>query len=186
MNILILGLAIFFAIHLLPTFPAWRQALLTRLGGENPYKGVYAVIALTGMILIVNGMGRADYVEIWEPPAWGRHIAEFLMLPAIFGLVASSMASNMKRWTAHPMLWGMTCWAAGHLLANGDLASSTLFGSFLAYSLFDMASANRRGATPQGEPLPLSADAKVLAISVAIYAGLFFLHPYIAGVPISV
>jgi hypothetical protein len=48
-----------------------------------------------------------------------------------------------------------------------------------------MASANRRGAAPRGEALPLSADGKALAISVAVYAGLFFLHPYIAGVPIA-
>lgn len=185
MNVLIFGLLIFFGIHLLPSVPGWREQLLARLGGEKAYKGVYGLIALAGFVLIIIGMGRAPLVELWEPPLWGHYVATALMAPAIFGIVASNMATNISRWTAHPMLWGVTCWSAGHLLANGDLASVTLFGAFLAYSLFDMASANRRGARPQGVPLPLAADMKALAITAVLYAGLAYFHGFIAGVALA-
>lgn len=86
--------------------------------------------------------------------------------------------------TAHPMLWGISAWATGHLLANGDKASVMLFGSFLIYSLFDMVSANRRGARPTGKALAIKTDAIVLIISAVVCIALMFFHDWIAGVPI--
>ena len=41
----------------------------------------------------------------------------------------------------------ISTWALAHLIANGDLASIILFGSFLAYSVFDRIALKRRPAT---------------------------------------
>ncbi len=79
------------------------------------------------------------------------------------------------------MLWGITFWLCGHLFTNGDQASIVLFGSFLAYSLFDMFSANRRGARPTGRKISLRFDAMIAVISTVIYVGLVNLHPYFTG-----
>jgi len=183
MNILILGLVVFMAAHLLPTAPAWHQAARLRLG-EQRYKGVYSLVSLIGFVIIIVGMGRAEFSPVWEPPAWGRAAAAVLMALALYCLAAKSLKSNLKRVTAHPMLWGITFWSSGHLLSNGDLASALLFGSFLAYSLFDMWSANRRGARPSGEAASVFDEAKLVAISAVAYLLLAFAHPWIAGVPL--
>ncbi|MBL4720905.1 MAG: hypothetical protein JKY20_07225 [Alphaproteobacteria bacterium] len=48
------GVGLFFGLHVMPSFPKLRDGLIGRLG-ENPYKGVYSLIVLMGMVLIVMG-----------------------------------------------------------------------------------------------------------------------------------
>ena len=181
MTLLVLGLTIFFAIHLLPSFVPLHDSLKSRLGA-NGYRGLFSLISLAGMVLIVMGMGRAEFSPLYEPPAWGRHATSLLMLVAIYCLISKEVTTSLRMVTAHPMLWGVSAWAAGHLLANGDAASITLFGSFLAYSLFDMHSANRRGARPAGTALALKTDVLALAAAAAICVGLMFFHELFTGV----
>ncbi len=180
MTILVIGLVIFFSIHLLPSFVNVRTQLIANLG-ENKFKGIYSLISAIGFITIVFGMLYADFIPVWSPPVWGRHAAMTLMLPAVILLGAANAPTNLKRITRHPMLWGVTLWATAHLIANGDLASLLLFTSFALYSLFDMGSANRRGATINTESLPFKADIKLILIGLVIYGLLLFLHPYLTG-----
>jgi hypothetical protein len=56
-----------------------------------------------------------------------------------------------------------------------------LFGSFLAYSLFDMLSASMRGARPSGRRISFRHDAMIAVISTVAYVGLANLHPYFTG-----
>ena len=180
MKTMILGLVIFFTIHLLPSVPPLRNALFKKLG-EKPYRGIYALISLAGLVLVVVGKGAAGFVALWEPASWSYVVTNVSMLLALFCIVAFRMESNIKRFTAHPMLWGITFWSGGHLLSNGDQASVVLFGSFLAYSLFVMVSANQRGARPAGKKIPLRYDAMIAVISTVAYVGLANLHPYFTG-----
>jgi uncharacterized membrane protein len=94
------------------------------------------------------------------------------------------LPTNLKRLTAHPMLWGTAAWGAAHLLANGDLASLLLFGSVLCFALFDMVSANRRGARPSQKRASLAQDALVVAVSALNYVALLLLHPWLFGVAV--
>ncbi len=184
MSILITGVLIFFAVHLLPGFVSTRLKIIHSIG-ELLYKGLYAVIALIGFILIIYGMSEAEFYPVWQPPVWGRYIV-FLIMPVSFILlVANDLKSNIKCYTPHPMLWGVALWAGAHLFANGDLASIILFGSFFTFSLFAMYSANKRGAVKQEKRYPYKRDV------VAIFAGLVgygifvkYLHPYLIGVAI--
>ena len=181
MEILILGLAIFFAIHLLPSVPVARNLIFLKLG-KKAYKVVYALISFVGLYFIVTGKGAAPFVSVWNPPSWSYVITNISMLLALYCIVAMHMKSNIKRITAHPMLWGITFWSCGHLATNGDQASMILFGSFLVYSLFDMASANRRGATPKGKAISIRYDAIIAVISTVGYVVLANLHPYFTGI----
>ncbi|GAV20485.1 NnrU protein [Mariprofundus micogutta] len=185
MNTLRLGLIIFFAIHLLPSVKPLYAALKNKLG-EKAFKGLFALVSLAGMVLIVMGMGEAEFVDVYEPPSWGRHVTSLLMLFALYGVIAAQMKfpTSIKTVSAHPMLWGITAWSTGHLLANGDLASVTMFGAFLIYSLFAMFSANQRGARPSAGPLTFKGDGIVLVITAVIYTLIMFFHASIAGVPI--
>jgi uncharacterized membrane protein len=180
METMIMGLAIFFAIHLLPTVPVARNAIFLKLG-EKPYKAVYALISFVGLYLVVTGKGAAPFVSVWEPPKWSYVITNISMVLALYCIVAMNMQSNIRRFTAHPMLWGIVFWSGGHLATNGDRASMILFGSFLAYSLFDMASANRRGARPTGKKISPRYDAIIAVISTIGYVVLANLHYYFTG-----
>jgi uncharacterized membrane protein len=98
--------------------------------------------------------------------------------------VSAFMPTNLKRLTRHPMLWGVTVWAAVHLVANGDLASLILFGSFGAFSLFDMWSANRRGAELSAKVVPYWRDVLVAAVGGIVYVGLLHSHEMLFGMPV--
>lgn len=180
MGTLIAGLIIFFGVHSVPSITTLRQALVNRLG-EKGYQGLFAAAALLGFVLIVLGMARAPSQGLYAPPTWGRAAALWLMPLAMILLAAANMPSNIKRLTRHPMLWGVALWAGLHLLANGDRAGVLLFGAFALYAIFDMASANRRGAQLSRVHYPFARDALVVTAGLVAYAALLWLHPYLFG-----
>ena len=181
MNWLILGLALLIGIHLVPAVPSLRRALVMRLG-ISPYKGLFALIALTGLTLIILGMSRAPFIPVWEPPFWGRSVVPLFMLPALILLVGAYLPGNIHRFTPHPMLWGVILWAVGHLFANGDAASLLLFGSLGLYSFFAIWSANRRGAARATVTLTMDRDLIVIGVGLVLYIALVFLHSTLFGV----
>ena len=102
--------------------------------GEGGYKGVYSVVSLAGLALIVWGFAHyraTGWIDVWHPPAALKHVTDGLMLPAVILVVASYIRGRIYATLKHPMLAGVKLWAAAHLLANGDLGSIILFGSFL-------------------------------------------------------
>ncbi|WP_176957291.1 NnrU family protein [Mariprofundus sp. KV] len=181
MELLIAGLIIFFGIHLMPASSSLRSSLLSKLG-EKGYKAVFALISLAGMVLIVLGKGAADFIEIYEPPAWGMHVTGLLMLFALLAMVSFIIKSRLRKITPHPMLWGVSFWATGHLVANGDLASLLLFGSFLLYSQLTIITANRRGARVSDEKISLMQDGVALVVAALAYFGLMMFHASFTGI----
>ena len=73
-----------------------------------------------------------------------------LVWPAIIFIVAAYIPGHIKRVLKHPMLVGVKLWALAHLIANGDLGSIILFGSILAWAVFDRITLKRR--TDPGAP----------------------------------
>ena len=69
------------------------------------------------------------------------------MLPAFIFLVAAYVPGQIKAKLKHPFLVAIKTWALAHLIANGDLASIVLFGSFLAYAVYDRITLKRRQPT---------------------------------------
>ncbi len=178
---LIAGLVLFLAVHMLPWWPPLRAAMI-RGAGERGHRGAFALLSLAGLVLMVVGFGRAPFVPVYTPPPWGAHVALALMLPASILLAAAYAPGNVRRFTRHPMLWGVTLWALAHLLANGDRAALLLFGGFGVYALLDMLSANLRGAEKSKVHVPWSRDAFNVIIGVVVYSGLLRLHPMLFGV----
>ena len=185
MVLMVLGLVIFFAVHLFPNFQEQRAKAVAAMG-LLPYKAVFSVLALAGFALII--MGKADAalspIELWQPPHVFRAVTKLLMLPAMVLLVAAYVPSNIKRKVRHPMLIGVKFWALGHLLANGDLASILLFGSFLSYAVFAMISINRRSEPKVLPNKPWYMDLLVLLIGLILYAAIAMLHMSLFGVSI--
>ena len=186
--LLVLGLAVFMASHVFTTFRPSRAAMVGRMG-ESGYKIAYSLVSLTGLVLI--GYGYALYratgwVDVWHPPAWTRHVTVALVWPAIICVTAAYIPGRIKTALKHPMLVGIKLWALAHLISNGDLGSIILFGSFLAYAVFDRISLKRR-TDAGGPPIPVGGvrnDAVAVVAGTIIYLLLGWLfHPYVIGVP---
>lgn len=183
MGLLALGLAVFFAVHMVASFRVTRAALIARYG-EGTYKAVFSLLSLGGFGLIVWGMKVADFVIVWNPPAWGRDIALWFMPIAFILLAGAFIPANLKRLTAHPMLWGVTLWAALHLLANGDFASMLLFGTFLIYSLYAMWAQSHRGASPSASVRAFGRDVTMVIAGLVVYALFLYAHEWLFGVAV--
>jgi uncharacterized membrane protein len=116
-----------------------------------------------------------------------KHIALTLMLFAVILVVASYIRGRIYATLKHPMLAGIKLWALAHLLANGDLGSIILFGSFLAWAVFDRITLKRR-SDAGAPPIPVGGirnDLIAVAVGIVVYFGLVFaFHPYVIGVPV--
>jgi uncharacterized membrane protein len=184
MTVLIIGIIVMIGIHLVPVFPDWRGGLIGRLG-KNGYRALFSVISTLGFVLVVWGFSRAPVIQVWSPPDWTRYVAMVLMLPVFILLIAAYLPGQIKAKLRHPMLTAIKFWALAHLIANGDLASIILFGSFLAYAVFDRIMLKRRaetGPVTVVETRPTSNDAISVIGGLVLYgAFLVWLHPLLIG-----
>ena len=185
MGWLIAGLLLFFAVHVFSTLRTARAHVVQAMG-ERKYKGLYSLVSLAGFILIVVGMGKAPNTSLWTPPEWGRYAAVWFMPFALISLTAAFIPGNLRRITAHPMLWAVTLWALLHLLANGDLAGLLLFGSFGLYSVHAMSSQNLRGAVAATRRWPIVNDVATVAVGLMLYWLLLRFHGKLFGVPVAI
>jgi uncharacterized membrane protein len=188
MGLLLIGLALFFLIHVIPTFPEFRGRIVTAMSASS-YRIAFSLVSLAALYLIVRGYGEARLVapELFTPPEWTRHVAMVLMLIAFIMLAAAYIPSRIRDILKHPMLTAIKAWALAHLIANGDGASLLLFGGFLAYAVYDRISVKRRAALgPLGDREgTLAGDVAAIAIGVAVFAlMLLWGHQALIGVPI--
>ncbi len=166
---LILAGALFLIAHLgISSTPI--RGVLVRSIGENPYRGVYsilAVVTLVYLILTYNGTPHADF--LWAPTPPYRWAALLIMPVALMFMLGGFMAKNptavgqesqvktigegtgLVRITRHPFQWAVVLWAAAHILANADSASVVFFGSLgllslLGAFLIDIKKARAMGA----------------------------------------
>jgi len=187
--VMILGLVLFLGVHTLTTQRKLRASMIASWG-EGGYKIGYALVSLAGLALIVWGFGHyraIGWIDIWHPPTLLKHIAVALMLPAVILVVAAYIRGRIYTTVKHPMLSGIKLWAAAHLLANGDLGSIILFGSFLGWAVYDRISLKHR-ADAGGPPIPVGGptnDLIAVAVGIVAYLALgFAFHPAVIGVPV--
>jgi uncharacterized membrane protein len=186
MVMLIVGLVIFLGVHSIAIVsPGVRSRALARLG-EGGWKGLYALVAIVGFVLLVRGfaVARAAPVVLYTPPSWMRHVTFLLMLPVFPLLLAAYFPGRIKATMKHPMLAAVKFWAFAHLLSNGTLADVLLFGGFLAWAVLDRISLKRRPPqqirTAPARPLN---DVLAVVAGLALYA--FFIgwaHLHLFGV----
>ncbi|PDT73335.1 NnrU family protein [Bradyrhizobium sp. C9] len=187
--VMILGLVLFLGIHVLSSLRELRAGIVNALG-EGAYKGVYSLVSFAGLALIIWGFGHyraTGWIDVWTPPTAFKHITVALMLPAVILVVAAYIRGRIYSTLKHPMLAGVKLWAFAHLLANGDLGSIILFGSFLGWAVYDRISLKRR-ADAGGPPIPVGGptnDLIAIAVGVIVYLALAFaFHPVVIGVPV--
>ena len=143
--------------------------------------------SLTAHVTIVaRAMGVP---QLYDPPAWLRHVNLVLMMIAMVLLAAFVVPGRIKAAVKHPMLAAIKVWALGHLLANGDLASVILFGSFLAWAVIDRIWLKRQPvdviALEKARAAPAANDLIAVVIgATAFVLFAFWLHPALIGVAV--
>jgi len=186
MYFLIAGSILFFATHLYSAFRSRerRQDIRVRMGTMK-YMGLYSLISGFGFALMLWGYGLdRPSAKIYTPPDWGIAANMSLMLPAlILLLTAYGPRGYIKQFTKHPMVLAIILWSTGHLLANGELNSIILFGSFLVYALIDRLAVI--GRPDSIKKTNIMGDLYAVIIGSAVYY-LFVkhLHDLMIGVPI--
>lgn len=186
MYVLVAGLVLFLGIHSLSIVAEqWRDRMVTRLG-PWPWKGLYAVIAVAGLVLIIAGYGmaRQDPVVLYVPAPWLHSVAAVLMLFAFPLFLSAYLPGRLQTVAKHPLLVATKLWALAHLLVNGALADVVLFGAFLLWAVADRISMNRRTRRPvPGAPATRLNDAVAIFGGLILYAAfMLWLHEALIGV----
>lgn len=143
------------------------RKVLVGLLGEQPYRGLFSVVTfglLGWMIWSYRAAFASGNLMLWDFGPGARHAAAPIMLIAFFfagiGMLSPNPTSvgqegvlekepkprGIQRITRHPFLWSVMLWSATHLVANGDLASIILFGTFLIVAAIGTVSIDRKRA----------------------------------------
>jgi uncharacterized membrane protein len=171
---------------------AYRMAPFVPLWPTIPALGWLAfVLVFLGFLLIVVGSGPMNPTDTRTP----RMIDTKL---PVYGIT---------RVTRHPRLCGVFLWAIAHLLVNGQLAAILMFGSLLVSALNGMVSIDRKRRRALGplwdefeaqtSRLPFAAiltgrtrfkptelNVWQVALAVAFFSGVFWLHGIIGPSPL--
>lgn len=184
MTLLLLGLLIWMAAHLFKRAAPSSHGRMIAALGPGPSRGIMAGLIGLGLILIIIGFRRAPYEPVYDPPVWGIHLNNLLMLFAVgfFGL--SHSKGRLRSKFRHPMLTGVLVWAFAHLLVNGDEASILLFGGMGLWALTSMVLINAREAGWSAPaPGPASADLRLLVITIVLYGVIAAIHTFLGYWP---
>lgn len=183
MLVLALGVALWSAIHFLPSVaPGARDGLIDTFGPKT-YRAVFSIDMVIALGLIIWGYRTAEFEPVYDPPAWGVHLNNLMMLIAIYlfgvGGAKGWVASKLR----HPMLTGAIVWAVAHLLVNGDQASVLLFGGMALWALGMIFMINRRvSAWAPPKPAGLLAEVKLIVATLLIFSVIAFAHGWLLGV----
>ncbi len=191
MLLFILGLIMFFGIHMLPFYPEYRAQLIEKIDNdmidaEGLYKVIFGVISLLGLVFIGIGKGSMEYIGLWSTPTFFRYITVVLIPVSFILMIAAYTPNKIKRYLPHPMLTGVIIWGATHMMVNGDVAAIILFGSFVVYSVVAIKLANRRQYDKNSEQdtqekIPVVKDAIVIGIAMLGFLLLLWLHKPLFG-----
>ena len=180
MTLLAAGLALFLVSHLLPAVPKLRDALVTPLGPVT-YRIAFSLVSTAAVLMIVFGYLQADRGEqLFAPFPAAQAIAPYAMTLAFILFASARGPSHIRATVKHPLLLGTLIWSVLHLLANGDLRGTVLFGTFLVYALADLASLIARPPIESFAPRA-PADAISVVAGVAISLLVMAFHRVLFG-----
>lgn len=184
MTLLVLGLLLWTAVHLFKRAAPGARAALDGAMGAGPARGVIAGLLLLATLLIVVGFRRAPVVPVYDPPGWGIHLNNLLMICAV-GLLGAGHSKGVARtWMRHPMLTAVLIWAVAHLLVNGDRASLVLFGWLGLWAIAEMLLIGaREPAWVRPGPGTTAGTVRWVVISVVLFAVITAIHGWLGYWP---
>jgi len=179
MTLLVLGILLWIGAHL---FKRVAPDMRTSIGDKG--KGLVALALVGAVVLMVLGYRSMDFIPVWEPAPFLKHINNLAMVFALYLTSPGPSKGAIFYKMRHPMLAGFKLWAAVHLLVNGDLASIILFGGMLAWGVIEVIVINR--SEPNWTPNPkgtIAKDAMFFAISILLLGVIGYIHGLVGPSP---
>ncbi len=176
MTILIAGVALFIAAHVLKRL---APGLHHSLG-----KGGVAAVLVVAVILMIWGYRAAPLDPVYTPLPGMGHLNNTLMLVSVFLFGVGGTKGTLYTRMRHPMLWGTFLWAVAHLLVNGDVASLVLFGGLGLWAVLEMLLINAAG--PWARPVAgrgIKGDAMNLVGTLVLYGLIAGVHIWLGHNP---
>jgi uncharacterized membrane protein len=184
MTLLVIGLLLWTVAHMFKRAAPDARARLDTALGAGQAKGLMAVLLLIALVLMVIGYRGAGFVPVYDPPGWGIHLNNLLMLIAVALLGAGRSKGHARSWLRHPMLTGVILWAIAHLLVNGDVASLVLFGWLGGWAVGSILLINAREPVwNRPAPGPISGDIRLAVIAVVLFAVIAAIHTWLGYWP---
>ena len=188
MTRLVLGLLIWSVVHFIPGLAAnFKKSLVNRIG-ENPYKGVFALLMVFALYLIISGWQSMTPVApevlelIFTPSDWGVYVAGVLVLIGFILFLAPYPPNNFKRIMRHPQLVGVVSFGVGHLFAVGTARAIALFAGLTIWAIIEIVLINRRdGEWVKPVRAPFKKDASMVLFSVLVYMAFLYTHHLMFG-----
>ncbi|MCY4499260.1 MAG: NnrU family protein [Rhodospirillaceae bacterium] len=123
------------------------RGMLVRVIGEVVFRAVFALLSIGGLAWMILAFEAAPYEPLWVVPqlVWIPVVLmPFSAILVVLGVTSANPTSagqggvlereepakGVTRITRHPFLMGVVLWAAGHVAANGEVASVIFFGDF--------------------------------------------------------
>jgi uncharacterized membrane protein len=181
MTLLIVILVLFGAAHVLPAVPRLKVRAVEALG--KAYGPVYGIASLILFMAAIWSFRQISPQALYAEPSWGKHANFAFSLVGFLCLGIFIFRGSWRNTLRHPMALAILFWAVGHLLANGDVASTVLFAGFALMALLHAFLRQSHGAIANG---PVREGHNMLSIlaGVALYGVAVQLHQVFAGVPV--
>ena len=176
---LILCITAFGLVHLLPAIPLLKTKAVGLLG--KAYGPIYGVLSLALLAVAIWAFRQTTPTSLYDVPAWGRY-ANFGF--SLLGFVCVGIFLFRGSWRnvlRYPMGLGVVLWATGHLLANGDVATTVLFGGLALFAALHIVLKWLVGPFIATDVRPGHNLLSVIA-GIAVYGIMTQLHYAIAGV----
>lgn len=185
MSLLLSGLSIFLILHLATVTPALRGALVA-VAGQSAWKGTVALGSLAAIVLIVAGWGASPATPLFAPSAVAVRLAPPLVSLALvlFVIGGAGLPGHIRFRLRHPMLIGVGVWSATHLLANGGLRETLVFGTFLAFSVYALSVLLFSGKRARFVPA-VKWDLVGIGIGLFVAVGVMHGHRWLFGVAVG-
>lgn len=216
---LVFSSALFLISHLGISSTSFRSVLIERFG-RNGYLAAYSIVAVFALgFMILSYADRPVSPYLWVPSQahwWSTYVlVGFSFVLAVGAFSTKNPTSVGKEGelgteprgviciTRHPFQWAVVFWVAGHMTANGDVASLIFFGTFGLISGFGTYLIDTRMAREQEDAwrvftartsnVPFGAIAAgratlhwkdlwlPIVLGLAVYAAVFVSHGWITG-----
>lgn len=149
---LIAASCLFLGIHLLVSGTKLRDRITAKIG-EKAYLPLFALASLAAIVWMCIAYNRANAgatnAILFDPGSTLRGIGVVVMVAAFALAVPGVLRGNptsagqerarvdgILRVTRHPFLMGVTLWSGFHLVADGTLAGTIFFATFLVLAVF--------------------------------------------------
>ena len=178
MLLILLGLILWSGVHFWKRIAPDSRA---RLG--NTGKGIVAIGAILGIVLMVIGYRAAEGTVYWGRSPAMTGINNLLMVLAFYLYAASAAKTRVTKWVRNPQLTAVKVWAISHILVNGDTPSFLLFGGLFAWALAEVIVLNRVAPPAPYRAVPVKKEINAVIATVIAFSITSAIHIWLGVNP---